>query len=100
MTTQDIRKEIVTAVESVVRQEMGAFGLESVRVRSGEDHDGDPALIVDVEYSPRGRPIEPKIVAGLVTKLRDRLWGLGETRFPYLYHHFSEQQKIAGIRGG
>ncbi len=91
-----IPSDVVTAVEEILRQDMGPYGLDAVRISAGEDHDGDPMLIVEADYRPGGRPIDPRIVAALVTKLRNRLWLIGEKRFAYVRHHFPADQKIAG----
>jgi hypothetical protein len=88
--------EVVAAVTEIVEREMGPFGLRAVRVTAAEDHDGDPILLVEADYRSGGKPIEPKVVAGLATKLRQRLWDMGETRFPHVRHHFSADQKVAG----
>jgi hypothetical protein len=88
--------DIVAAVTEIVGREMGPFGLRAVTVRAAEDHDGDAILLVEADYRSGGKPIEPKVVAGLTTKLRRRLWDMGETRFPHIRHHFSGRQKVAG----
>ena len=91
-----VEDNVIAAVEEIVRREMEPFDFRSVDVTAANDHDGDPILLIDAQYGSGGRPIEPKVVAGLVTKLRDRLWNLGETRFPHIRHHFSERQRLAG----
>jgi hypothetical protein len=97
MNGQDsVGNEVVAAMTEIVEREMGPFGLRAVTVRAAEDHDGDPILLVETVYRSGGKPIEPKVVAGLPTKLRQRLWEMGETRFPHVRHHFSARQKVAG----
>ena len=75
---------------------MKRFGFKSAHVEAGEDHDGDPVLFIDVRYRRIGDPINPRVVAGLLTKLRDKLWEAGETRFPHLRHHFPESRRVVG----
>lgn len=96
-TDTHVTDEVTAAVTDVVRKEMKPFGFQDVTVTPGEDHDGEPVLIVDVRYGAEGEPIDPAVMAKLVTKLRDRLWDMGETRFPHLRHHFSDKQKVAGF---
>lgn len=100
MAAENVKPEIESAVRDIIERDMGQFGLRSVRVSVAVDHDGDPTLVIDATYDPVDTPIDPKIVAGLVTKLRDRLWGLGEGRLPRIRHHFFEDQKIGGFRVG
>ncbi|HEX9646840.1 MAG TPA: hypothetical protein VGB88_05035 [Alphaproteobacteria bacterium] len=96
MNGQDmVGDDVAAAATEIVEREMGPFGLRAVTVTAAEDHDGDPILLVEVEYRAGGKPIEPKVVAGLATKLRRRLWEMGEMRFPHVRHHFSARQKVA-----
>ncbi|BBK41666.1 hypothetical protein STVA_16860 [Allostella vacuolata] len=95
-TEERIRRDVVAAIDHLLREEMGEFGLKAVSVSAAEDHDGDPVLMVEAEYGPDGAPVEPRKVARLATKLRELLWNLGERRFPHIRHHFASDQRIAG----
>ncbi len=90
--------DIVADVRDLLQREMRPFGLTDIQVAVAPDHAGDPSLQIDADYDGEGRPVDPKIVAGLVTKLRDRLWAKGEKRFPYIRHHFPEDQKVVGFK--
>lgn len=95
----DIKPAVKKAVNSVFRQDMRKFGLKSVNVRPGVDHDGDAVLLIDAWYKAVDVPIDTRVTTGLVTKLRDRLWQLGEQRFPHIRHYFPEDQKVVTVRG-
>lgn len=70
--------------ERVLRQDLGQIGLQSVEVRSGEDHDGDPGLFVTAVIQ-EGRDILPSdAVSRAHAALHDALLARGEKRFPYL----------------
>ncbi len=97
MIDERIRPEVNALVTDVIEQEMGPFGLVDVVVSPATDEDGDAVLAIDVRYEAKGAPIDPKVVAGLLHKLRDRLWAVGERRFPFIRHHFLEQQKVVGF---
>lgn len=90
-------KSVKDAITDVVRREMARFGLRDVQAAVGTDHDGDPVIFVDVDYGHAGEAVDVKTTAGLVTKLRDRLWTMGETRFPHIRHHFAAEQKVVGF---
>ena len=94
----EINPEVEKIVSEVIGLEMKRFGFKAARIETGEDHDGDPVLLIDVTYSAAGAPIDPRIVAGLLTKLRNRLWAAGETRFPLIRHHFPKYRKVVGYR--
>lgn len=86
--------EIVELVRDTIRESMQAFGFRDVSVRAGEDHDGEPVLFIEAGYELSDTPIDTAVTASLTTKLRDKLWGAGETRFPHIRHKFPEAQKI------
>jgi hypothetical protein len=90
--------EIVELVRETVRESMQAFGLRDVSVRVGEDHDGEPVLFIEAGYDLTDTPIDTTVTAALTTKLRDKLWAAGETRFPHIRHKFPEAQKVKSRR--
>ena len=100
MAGGQIKPEIEAAVRDIVERDMGPFGLRSVSVSEVLDREGDAILLIDANYDPVDTPTDPKIVAGLITKLRDRLWGLGEARFPKIRHHFIDGHKFGGLSAG
>jgi len=97
MAGATIRDDVVAIVHEVLQEEMRRFGLEQVEVSVRPDHDGDPSLHIDASYRKGAPPVDPKVMAGIVTKLRDRLWERGEVRFPYVRHHFPEDQRVVGF---
>jgi hypothetical protein len=98
MVSEKIPQKIVTAVRQIAERELLPYGYESLWVAAGADHDGDPAILIDIDYRNTGQPVEPKVIARLVSKVRDRLWEVGETRFPHIRHHFAQDQKVVGDR--
>lgn len=98
MRTDPIDAGVKKAIEDIVRAEVEAFGMTSVHVSAGSDHDGDPALFVDVVYEDGGKPIDTAVLTRLVSKVHSRTWEMGEERFPYIRHHFDERQKVVGYR--
>jgi len=93
--TSVVDERVIEAVRRVLEDRMGRFGFEDVRVSSGEDHDGDPVLFIEVDYRLSDEPIDSKATFGLVRALREALGAVGETRFPHVRHHFDEKQKVA-----
>ena len=89
--------DVAVIVRETVLSDMERFGAVDVEVKAVPDHDGDPSLAVDIHYDGHGDPIDPKAMASLLFKLRERLWEHGETRFPYIRHHFPEAQKVVGF---
>jgi len=91
-----IRPEIAATIEETIAPAMRRMGYQGLRIEEGENHAGEPVLRVHVDYAPEGDPIDSKVTADLVYRLRVRLLDLGEERFPHIRHHFDERQKVLG----
>lgn len=65
-----------------------------MEIRAREDHDGDPAVFIDVYHPLTSEPFDPALVYGLTSPVRTRLQELGEYRRPYIRHHFHEDQRV------
>ncbi len=90
----DIRPEIAKLIVRTVQESMQPFGLKSVDVRAGEDHDGDRVIFVEAHYDLSQTPIDTMVMAELISILRGRLWDAGERRFPHIRHNFDERQEV------
>ncbi|QPB24827.1 hypothetical protein ISN39_34275 (plasmid) [Rhizobium sp. 007] len=95
MTDEQISNSTKRTVEKVLRDRLAAAGFAGAEIRADRDGDGDPILVVDVNYDFSDKPISSKITFGLSTEVRRALLAVGEARFPQIRHHFNEQQKIA-----
>jgi hypothetical protein len=93
-----IQPEIVKLIERTVRESMQPFGLKSVDVRAGEDHDGDPVIFVEAHYDLIKTPIDTMIILELDGILWERLWNAGEKRFAHVRHRFDERQEVRSRR--
>jgi hypothetical protein len=93
-----IQPEIVKLIERTVRESMQSFGLKSVDVRAGEDHDGGPVIFVDAYYDLSETPVDTMVIADLISTLRERIWNSGERRFPHIRHKFHERQEVRSRR--
>jgi hypothetical protein len=90
-----LEPNVKQAIERMLRERLAPFGLVRTDIRVGRDQDGDPVLFVDVYYNRLDHAVEAKATFGLASALRNAVAELGETRFPYIRHHFDEHQKIA-----
>ena len=93
-----VEPEIVELIERTVRESMQPFGLKSVDVRAGEDHDGDPVIFVEAHYELSEAPVDTMVIIELDDKLWERLWNAGEKRFPHVRHRFDERQEVRSRR--
>jgi hypothetical protein len=93
---QIISSKVEKTVEKVLRDRLSSDGFAGAEIRLPDrDFDGDPILVVDVNYRFLDRPISSKVTFSLTTEIRKALMALGESRFPQVRHRFNEQQKIA-----
>ena len=95
---QTITTETITLIEQTIRDAMSAYIVESVDVRAGEDHDGDPVIFIEVHYGLNDTPIDSVVTSGAMLAVGDRLWANGEFRFPHIRHLFNEQQANKKLR--
>jgi len=86
---------VSATIESLFHERMDAFGLSDVKVRAGEDHDGDPVIFVDAIFALSPRPIEPQVIFRLERDLRKGVRALGERRFVHPLYKFDDAQKVA-----
>ena len=89
-----VRPEVEQIIASTIGEAMQPFGFRAAIVRPGEDHAGDPALFIEVQYDPSDTPIDFSVTSSLTTIVRDKLWEQGERRFPYIRHKFDERQPL------
>jgi len=86
--------KVEDTVRSLFRDQLGRYGFERAEIHAGQDHSGDPALFIDAYYNLSREPLETLTLLRLLTELRNRLIRAGERRFPYVRHHFNEQQQV------
>lgn len=71
-------------IEPVLRAHMNSVAFDHADVRSGVDHDGDPALFIAVHYRPGQEPLKAEVTMNAASAVRDVLLARGEIRFPYI----------------
>ena len=94
----DVDEKVVSTITSLLHERMDAFGLADVKVRAGDDHDGDPVIFVDATYSLSPRPIEPSAVFEMQSQMLEAVRALGERRFVHVLQKFDQAQKVARYR--
>lgn len=92
--TRPVSPALAAAVEAVLRPKLAPYGLTSLQITPGFDHDGDPAIFVDAEYTLTKIPVDANILLTLIGEVRDVLAAQGEYRYPYIKHHFADDQPV------
>ena len=77
-------EQIHRLVDPILKRSLGGHGYESVVVRSGEDHDGEQALFVEIFFGPS----DPAWTGSKANSTQGELWSAlrdsNESRFPYV----------------
>lgn len=80
--------EVRSLADDVLGRSLGPRGFIEAEVRSGVDHDGEPALFVTAKFRLGSGPISGQEAIDARSALSDALLERGERRFPYLIHHY------------
>jgi hypothetical protein len=90
MIGTEISPTLHAAIDTVVREQLGRFGVRDIEAIEAEDAGGDPIIQVRVHYNDPASEPYPRIASETLTKLNDRLFELREPRFAYLRHMVPE----------
>ena len=84
----DISPETITKIRRLMSRELASAGVQEadVVVGTGQDHDGDPAIMVQVKYRGNRQPFDGRAAARALFSLNSMLHESGETRFAYVKH--------------
>jgi len=94
MTEEKLRK----VADGVLSGVLGVHGFERFEISSGYDHDGDPSLFITAHFRAGHGPVPGKASVTALSRLRDAFMSLGEDRFPYIRHRYSDDE-YAGDEG-
>jgi hypothetical protein len=95
--TRPIAPALAASIEAVLRPRLALYGLTTVQIVPGFDHDGDPAIFVDAGYTLTQTPVDANVLLALIGEVRDLLAAHGEHRYPYIRHHFADDQPVRRV---
>jgi hypothetical protein len=72
------------ALTEVIRKQFDTAALDKIKIHSGVDHAGEPALFVNVRLSGGKERLSPEKSVDLQIAMRDALQEINDDRFPYL----------------
>lgn len=82
--------EVATLISPILSDMLETSGLLDVGVSSGDDHEGDSSLFVDLFFEGRDRPVDTDALVSAMVAARDALQAHGELRFPYMKLHIPD----------
>lgn len=83
-------RDLIALIEPILRERLSTVGFERATVTAGRDHDGDPALFVDVFFDGRHGALEARTFSDTIGAVWQALLDRDEERFPYLRLHIPD----------
>ena len=97
---RDLDHPVSAELEHTIRQTLepilSSQGMEGVQVIPGLDHDGDPALFVEIKFRLVVPGVDPKVLIHTGPALWGAVLSIGERRFPHVRYHFQDGQNVLG----
>ncbi len=93
MTTKnDIDAKTRKIVESAVRANLKGRTVKYIDIHHDVDHEGREWLDIDVRYAASAEPLPARSELDMDMAINDALKATGDTRIPYVEHHFADSQ--------
>lgn len=89
------KDQIRTIAEEVLRPTLGPFGFDHAEIRLDDDHDGDPSIFVEAHFRKGSEPTPGHATLEASGDLFRAFFKRGDPRFPYLEHHFEDEDIAA-----
>ena len=88
MLIEDIHPKVVETIRSTIMDMLSDYEITRIDVEAREDSTGDDAIFVDVYRRPTEKPFDAEQSLNMRMEVSDRVYKLGDRRFPYIsYHH-------------
>ena len=84
------RTELTNALTPIFQEVLGLASAESVVIDIGLDHDDEPSIFVRARVSDPGQITSSENYSKLLEKVHEKLYSLGEVRFPYIKFDFGD----------
>ena len=87
-----------TLIESVVSKYLDGHEIQACNIHAEVDDDGVENLVIDLAYKLSAKPVDPARSLDMLSEMGDSLMQSGDSRFPYVEHHFDDKQQIKGMQ--
>ena len=77
-------EEIKALIDPVLAELLGRHGFRGTSVRSGDDHDGDPALFIEILFGASQSDWTSAAIITMKKTILSRIRQAGDARFPYV----------------
>lgn len=96
----NLPEETARLAREAVLKGLSPFGVETVLVKPGFDHDDDPVLIIQAIFGDNRQPVDGQAFLKLIVDLRAKLAAIGEDRFPHIFMHNADAAPPEAARIG
>jgi hypothetical protein len=87
MLIEAIHPKVVETIKTTIMTMLSDYDITRIDVEAREDSTGDDAIFVDVYRRPSDKPFDAQRSLELRTEVWDRVYRLGDKRFPYIFYH-------------
>ena len=94
MLIEAIHPEIVQTIKTTIHTMLRDHDLTGIDVEAREDFAGDDSIFIDVHYRLNDVPFDPRTSSDVLLEISDKVYGLGDKRFPYIIHHLVDGQRV------
>ena len=85
-------------IETVVSKFLDGHEIQTCDIYAEVDDDGVENIMIDLAYKLSAKPVDPAKSLDMLSEMWDTLVQFGDTRFPYVEHHFDDKQQIKGMQ--
>jgi hypothetical protein len=94
MLIEDIHPKVVETIKTTITTMLRDYHVTGVDVEVRENSAGEDSIFIDVHYRLNDKPFDPKLSSRVRREVSDRVYKLGDKRFPYIFHHLAEGQGV------
>jgi hypothetical protein len=83
-------RDITALIEPILRERLSESGFKHATIAAGRDHDGDPAIFVDLFFDGSGGGPDSRTYSDTIGAVWQALLDNDDERFPYLRLHIPD----------
>lgn len=91
MLTKSQAEEIISPI---LRTALEPFGLNTLTIETGVDHDGDPSIYANATYKPKAPQLDIDAYIHAANSAMQELSSKGDERFIYVRHFYVDGDAV------
>ncbi len=90
----DLSLELRDRVNALIESMLQGHRLDNLTISVCDDAAGDEAIFIDLSYKLSGDEFDPTLINKMRSAVRLLLEQNGDERFPYIWHHLQDGQRL------